>query len=227
MHIVLIMALLVIQFSRHEQENAALEKLGGMGGGGEKTKEFILDFGAAEEAVQLSEDETTLFAQFTIVNLRITGERTSENATPVIKNEKTKLTKKNSGKPSRPAYIPLRRIRGSGAGSGGGFGGGSGGGIGAGQGFSIDWGGTGSRRLLSGRLPKYPEDSDQSMIVTLEFTVMPDGSVSKIVPVSRSDKALEREAVAALIQWRFDPLPELMGEKFQTGRISFNFKLEN
>jgi TonB family protein len=93
-------------------------------------------------------------------------------------------------------------------------------------GYSIEWSGVGSRRLLSGRMPRYPEGADKEMPVFLQFTVLPDGSVSGIIPLRRSDELLEREAINALRTWRFDPLPQQFDQVAQTGKVTFNFVLE-
>lgn len=100
------------------------------------------------------------------------------------------------------------------------------GGAGTSTGYSIEWSGTGSRRLLSGRIPKYPEGTDKEFPVLLQFNVLPDGSVTGILPLKRSDELLEREAISALRTWRFDPLPPQFQQTTQTGRIMFTFKLE-
>jgi TonB family protein len=84
----------------------------------------------------------------------------------------------------------------------------------------------GSRRLLSGRVPKYPDGTDKEMPVLLQFIVLPDGSVSSIIPLRKSDELLEREAISALRTWRFDPLPVQFEQIPQTGKITFQFKLE-
>lgn len=93
-------------------------------------------------------------------------------------------------------------------------------------GYSIEWSGVGFRKLLSGRMPVYPEGTDKEMPVVLQFTVMPDGSITRIVPVRRSDEILEREAISALRTWRFDPLPAQYDQVPQIGKVTFNFKLE-
>ncbi len=100
------------------------------------------------------------------------------------------------------------------------------GGAGKTTGYSIEWTGVGSRRLLSGRIPTYPEGTDKEMPVVLQFMVLPDGSLSSIIPLKRSDELLEREALAALRTWRFDPLPPQFEQKAQTGKVTFIFKLE-
>jgi protein TonB len=103
---------------------------------------------------------------------------------------------------------------------------GTGGGIGKSTGYSIDWGGVNSRKLLSGRVPEYPEGTDKELPVFLQFSVLPDGSVINVIPVRKSDELLEREAISALQTWRFDPLPAQFEQKAQTGKVTFVFKLE-
>ncbi len=93
-------------------------------------------------------------------------------------------------------------------------------------GYSIEWSGVGFRKLLGGRMPVYPDGTDKEMPVLLQFTVLPDGSVTGIIPLKRSDELLEREAVAALRTWRFDPLPTQYEQIPQIGKITFNFKVE-
>jgi TonB family protein len=100
------------------------------------------------------------------------------------------------------------------------------GGAGKSTGYSIEWAGVGSRKLLSGRIPIYPDGTDKEMPVVLRFSVLPDGSVSTIIPVRRSDEILEREAISALRTWRFDALPSQFEQVAQSGIITFNFKLE-
>ncbi|MBI4810705.1 MAG: TonB family protein [Ignavibacteriales bacterium] len=100
------------------------------------------------------------------------------------------------------------------------------GGAGKSTGYSIEWSGAGSRRLLSGRIPRYPEGTNKELPVTLQFSVLPDGSVTGIIPLYRSDELLEREAISALQTWRFDPLPPQFEQKSQNGKITFKFVLQ-
>jgi TonB family protein len=99
-------------------------------------------------------------------------------------------------------------------------------GAGKSTGYSIEWSGVGSRRLLSGRMPRYPEGTDKEMPVLLQFTVLPDGSVTGVIPLKRSDELLEREAISALRTWRFDALDPRYEQVPQNGKITFNFVLE-
>jgi protein TonB len=100
------------------------------------------------------------------------------------------------------------------------------GGSGKSTGYSIDWAGSGTRRLISGRLPKYPDGTNKELPVTLQFTVLPDGSVSGVIPAMKSDMLLEREAISALRTWRFDPLPPQFAQIVQQAKITFNFVIE-
>ena len=149
-------------------------------------------------------------------------------ATPVpVKQLPNPVAKKKTKKtPTIVAEnLPTRWVRkGVGPGSGGGTGGGSGGGIGKGIGSSIDWGNGIGRRLLSGKIPMYPEGMNKELRVILQFTVLPDGSVGDIIPLQKTDEQFERVSISALRTWRFDPLPSNMEQRNQVGRVPFNFK---
>jgi len=196
------------------------------GGGGEGAEDDAIQFGP--QGSQQTGPETRFGPEFTLLQIHVYDDALHAVPVPVKVEPKPATTKK---KPKRQVIIadklPTRWVRrGSGPGTGGGAGGGSGGGIGKGQGYSIDWGGTGSRRLLSGRLPRYPEGTDKQMLVTLQFSVLPDGSVDAIIPTRKTDELLEGAAIAALQTWRFDPLPIQVDQKSQSGKVTFNFKLE-
>lgn len=198
------------------------------GGGGEGQQDRVIQFGPQSPMQEGTiGQENTYKGRFNLIDIHVYSDL--PNATPVVVREKPKPIGKPSKK--RPTIIaenlPTRWVRrGTGPGSGGGAGGGSGGGIGKSTGYSIDWGGKGSRRLLSGRLPEYPEGTDKQMAVTLQFTVLADGSVDAVIPVRKTDEHLENAAIDALRTWRFDPLPDQMEPRPQSGKVSFNFKLE-
>jgi len=200
------------------------------GGGGEGEKDEMIQFGPQSNPPDGEQGRENI-TQFTLLDIHVYDDRTPVNPVPV-KEEPTvaaKTKKKNKKAQTIIAEnLPTRWVRrGTGPGSGGGAGGGSGGGIGRGIGYSIDWGGTGGRRLLSGLLPKYPEGTDKNMLVVLQFNVLPDGSVEGIMPVRKSDQILEGAAIAALRTWRFEQLPTEFGQKVQSGKVSFNFKQEH
>lgn len=96
-------------------------------------------------------------------------------------------------------------------------------GSGKGLGFDIEWGGGGNRIVLSRVLPQYPRGHNVSGRVRLRFTVLPDGTVGSILPIQRSDPLLERAAIEALRQWRFNPLSTSVE---MIGIITFTFELE-
>ncbi len=96
-------------------------------------------------------------------------------------------------------------------------------GPGRGLGYGIEWGGGGNRIVLSKVLPTYPPGYNVSGRVRLRFTVRPDGSVASILPVERSDPVLERVAIQALRQWRFNPIESAVE---MVGIITFVFELQ-
>ncbi|MCX6148387.1 MAG: TonB family protein [Candidatus Kapabacteria bacterium] len=82
-------------------------------------------------------------------------------------------------------------------------------GKGAGDGFGdINWGGGGNRIVQHKELPKFPKNVNNSAQIVLRFKVLPDGTVSSIVPTQKGDPALELAAVNALKKWRFNPLKD-------------------
>jgi len=199
-------------------------ELGGMsGGGGGDDAEYEMEFGstAGSEPEASASEEKSVEVQLVRIKVIVPGETVAK---PAVKPKPKE--KKKQQVAFVPGPPPVRRLRGTGPGTGGGTGGGSGGGIGAGVGFSIDWGGTGSRRLLSGRLPKYPPGTDAEMAIAVSFTVLGDGTVSSVVPTKRGNEILEREAVSAVRTWRFEALPDALSAKVQGGSVVFNFKLD-
>ncbi len=214
-------------------EQAKLEELqfgSSGGGGGEGQQDEMIQFGPQSNPPngEIGRENIT---KFTLLDIQIYDDIHKANPVPV-KEEPQPVAKTKKKSQRRETIIaenlPTRWLRrGSGPGSGGGAGGGSGGGIGSHTGYSIDWGGTGGRRLLSGMIPKYPEGTDKEMVVTLQFNVLPDGSVEGILPLRKTDQILESAAVKALRTWRFEPLPQELGDRSQSGKVSFNFKYEH
>ena len=200
---------------------------GSGGGGGEGAEDDEIQFGP-QGPTKKNDQGTDLYgAEFNLIQIHVYDDITPAKPIPKKEESKPKSLKKHKQKQIVAADLPTRWIRrGTGSGSGGGAGGGSGGGIGAGQGYSIDWGGEGSRRLLSGRLPKYPDGTDKQMSVALQFSVLPDGSVGSITPIRKTDELLERAAISALETWRFEPLPVQLDQLSQLGKITFKFVLK-
>jgi len=233
LHLVVVIGLFIYQQAREaaEVQNPDDLNFGSSGGGGaEQANEGEVEFGpqqATQEEVKQLHNKATVH----LIDIRVLPEFVPLAAiTPVKEPETPKIVYKKV-KPRKTIIaenLPIGHVRhgGRGPGSGGGEGGGSGGGIGARVGYAIDWGGTGGRRLLSGRIPRYPEGTDRQMLIVLKFSVLPDGSVSSIVPLRRYDELLERAAVSALQTWRFDPLPPQVRQMTQNGQASFNFKFE-
>jgi TonB family protein len=96
-------------------------------------------------------------------------------------------------------------------------------GPGKGDGFGpIEWGGGGNRVVLYKKLPSFPPGANTSAQIKIKFTVMSDGTVSHAVPLQKGDPMLERAALDALKQWRFNPLKD---NREMVGIITFTFKL--
>lgn len=96
-------------------------------------------------------------------------------------------------------------------------------GPGAGEGLGdIEWGGGGNRVVLFKKIPNYPPGVNTGAQIRIKFTVSSDGFVTSMIPMQKGDPALERAAMDALRQWRFNPLKE---NKEMYGIITFRFRL--
>lgn len=95
-----------------------------------------------------------------------------------------------------------------------------------GFGFELDFGGKGIRKIYSYILPKYPEGVSKEIDVKLKFTILPDGTVGKIIPLIKADAKLEMAAINSLRQWRFEPLPPNAKQTEQTAIITFPYRLQ-
>lgn len=78
-----------------------------------------------------------------------------------------------------------------------------------------------NRQLIRKKVPEYPEGMMKDGTVSLKFTVLPDGSVSDIVIIKKSDPIFENLSISSLNQWKFN-----RSDKKNTGIISFHFKIE-
>ena len=102
-------------------------------------------------------------------------------------------------------------VRGKGRGKGDGFG-------------EIDWGGGGNRTVLNKVLPHFPSNVKSSSQIVLQFKVLPDGTVSSIIPLQKANPELEEAAILALKKWKFNPLPSGSNE-IMIGKIPLTFIL--
>jgi protein TonB len=116
-------------------------------------------------------------------------------------------------------------LKGNSKGDGFGYGG-EGTGGGGGFGFELDFGGNGKRRIYSYSLPEYPEGVSKEIDLKLRFTILPDGTISRIIPLIKADAQLEMAAVNSLRQWRFEPLPQNAKQMEQTVVITFPYRLQ-
>lgn len=99
-------------------------------------------------------------------------------------------------------------------------------GSGLGVGFDVQWTGDGgTRKKISGDLPKYPEGTNVAAQVRIEATVLPDGSVRMVQPVQKANTSLEDAAMKALKLWRFEPLRANSPQVEQSCVVTFLFRL--
>ena len=83
-----------------------------------------------------------------------------------------------------------------------------------------------NRIVLHRVVPAFPEGVHQEAAVRIRFTVLPDGSVGSAVLQQKGEPRLEKAALDAFRQWRFNPLPPSAGDRLEQGVITFRFLLQ-
>jgi len=100
------------------------------------------------------------------------------------------------------------------------------GGAGDGISYGIQWGGGGTRRLVSGTLPVYPPGVNTEAQIKVKLVVLPNGQVKTSQPMQKGDTRLENAALKAVRQWRFDALQSGQPAIDQSCVVTFNFRLK-
>ncbi len=93
-------------------------------------------------------------------------------------------------------------------------------------GYDIDWGGQGTRKIYSYIIPAYPEGVNKEIDIRLKFSILPDGTVGTILPLTKADTRLENAAINSLRQWRFESLDPGQKQVEQTAVIVFPYRLQ-
>lgn len=94
------------------------------------------------------------------------------------------------------------------------------------SGYSFDWGGRGTRKILRWEKPKFPPGVQKEVDIKIKFTILPDGSVVSPVPLIKADTQLEDAAIQALKTWKFEPLRDNQIQFEQTVIITIPYRLE-
>jgi hypothetical protein len=93
-------------------------------------------------------------------------------------------------------------------------------------GFEFEEGGFGKRRLLSQGVLVYPEGVHKEIDIKLRFSILPDGTVGSVIPLTKADVRLENAAINALRQCRFEPLSSNQKQSEQTAAVVVHFELQ-
>lgn len=87
--------------------------------------------------------------------------------------------------------------------------------------FDIDFNGKSIRKILNYILPNFDAAEKEVGICKLNFTIKPDGSVTKIFPVEKTNTKLELNAIFAMRRWSFEPLKKTAEQVDQQAVITF------
>ncbi len=123
----------------------------------------------------------------------------------------------------------LRRIQGGEGNNGGGQGGHDdrfGGGSGDSFGYTMSWMRGGTRRRLSGNLPKYPPGVNVEAQISILAVVSPQGLIKSVQPAQKANTQLENAAMKEVRYWKFEALRSSAPQIDQTCIVTFNFKLK-
>lgn len=137
------------------------------------------------------------------------GERESKTGSSLGERDR-------SGPPSSMPSASLDPSRGSA---------GPGGDLEKGVSFSIQWMQGGTRRKLSGDLPKYPAGTNVEAQIKILTVVLPDGSVKSTQPAQKANTALEEAALKEVRFWKFEALRVSQPQQEQTCVVTFLFTL--
>jgi hypothetical protein len=99
-------------------------------------------------------------------------------------------------------------------------------GSGDGFGYSMSWLRGGTRRKLSGDLPRYPSGVNVEAQISILAVVTPDGSIKSVQPAQKANTQLENAAMKELRYWKFERLRSSAPQIDQTCVVTFNFKLK-
>lgn len=87
--------------------------------------------------------------------------------------------------------------------------------------YNLQWEGELDRAPMIQPLPE--NNANTEATITVRFEVSPDGSVRRIIPVTKMNPELEREVMSTLRSWRFSRLPAGAPQESQWGIITFRF----
>ncbi len=191
----------------------------GVGDGTGMSKGNLSKEGAAHKGqLPKSELHDAEIAAKTTISKTVVSNDPAESSNLIAKSELSSSEKHSneSGSSSKNVGTPDGDDWGTGLGS-------RGTGPGKGEGFGdIEWGGGGNRVVISKKIPVFPPGVNTSAQIRIRFTVRPDGTVGAIIPLQKADPKLEKAAIDALRQWRFNPLKEDID---MVGIIPFTFRL--
>lgn len=93
-------------------------------------------------------------------------------------------------------------------------------------GYSMNWLKGGTRKKLSGALPKYPRGTNVEAQISILAVVTPDGSIKSVQPAQKANTELENAAMRELRYWKFEPLRRSAPQADQSCVVTFLFRLK-
>jgi len=91
--------------------------------------------------------------------------------------------------------------------------------------YEIQWE-SGTREILAVPLPVIPENINREVMLRMQISVLPDGTMGEIIPLQKGNATLENITIQALKKWMFYPLEENAPQVNQKGIVIFRFVLK-
>jgi protein TonB len=206
LHLLFLATLLIYNLSTHYQPSKLYEitfgngeGTGSSGGSGTEINDNIIQPKELNKQVDNGKDIKG-------IDLQKSGEKVNDEVTETI-GRKRNTTNKNVESDNLSSGL------GNGGEGPGGFG------------YGIDWGGKGTRKIYSYVLPAYPPGVEKEINIKLRFTILSDGTVGTIIPLTKADTKLEDAAINSLRQWRFEALSTSYKNMEQVAVIVFPYRL--
>jgi len=171
----------------------------------------------SDEVIRVPRTEKLMSTESAPARQKTTGEQVAgerePSATPKIGDKETRLP--GSGAGNLPGQATPSTAQGSISGN-----------IDQGVSYAIQWLGGGTRKKISGDLPKYPPGANVEAQIRILAVVLPNGSIKGVQPAQKGNTVLEEAAMKEVRYWKFEPLKPSQPQVDQKCEIVFLFTLK-
>jgi TonB family protein len=81
------------------------------------------------------------------------------------------------------------------------------------------------RKIIHFKKPEYPENENENTQVQLKIEANPNGTIKSVTIVKTGGISFDRNAIEAVREWRFQPLPPNIKQTIQSGVVTIYFEV--